>query len=255
MKEKTTGERIRAIRGDRSQADFGEEVLGSSQGAVSAWERDDKDRAPSAAIYFRLAALAPDPEDARFFLKQAGLTPEAVISLADSLLGKERNAFIVPPYDEAQRLPFPVSVSASLISKQSATFYVVAGKGHPTAHAGTGVAPGEIIVFEKCPPRYEDYIGEKVVAEFKDGLFVGRIGSSADEWGRYLMIGPPDVFPRGFHAGHGRIISVFGDIHPMGLEHRKLHEVTGIFGIWIAQFGTGAHDFWKKAAGIHMPKK
>ncbi|MGB9485930.1 MAG: helix-turn-helix transcriptional regulator, partial [Terriglobia bacterium] len=151
MKEKpaTVGERIKAIRGEMSQAEFGQ-LLDSSQGAVSAWERDDKDRSPSAAIYFRLAALAHDPDDSIFFLQQAGLDPDAVISVADVLLkegevkmdtilataeqvlneqlgdqqqrAKEGKDFIVPPYNDAQALPFEVSVPTSLVSNRASTF-------------------------------------------------------------------------------------------------------------------------------------
>jgi len=84
-KGETLGERIRRIRGETYQAEFGKR-LGVSQGAVSAWERDDKDRLPSADIYFRLAMLASLPEDQAFFLQKAGLSREVIVSAANKLV-------------------------------------------------------------------------------------------------------------------------------------------------------------------------
>lgn len=88
QKSETLGERIRRIRGDTYQAEFGKR-LGVSQGAVSAWEKDDKHRLPSADIYFRLAMLASLPEDQAFFLQKAGLSREIIVSAANKLM-KER---------------------------------------------------------------------------------------------------------------------------------------------------------------------
>lgn len=92
MKEKgeTLGERIRRVRGEMFQAGFGK-ALGVSQGTVSAWERDDKDRGPSAEMYFRLATLASDPKDSVFFLKQAGLREEDILRVAREIFA-ERTA-------------------------------------------------------------------------------------------------------------------------------------------------------------------
>jgi transcriptional regulator with XRE-family HTH domain len=281
QKQETAGERIERIRGERSQAEFGELLGGASQSAVSAWERDDKDRAPSAAIYFRLAALADDPDDAVFFLQQGGLPSEAVLSVADLLLkkgdvkmdailataeqvlkqqlgdqqqrAKEGKDLIVPPYPGVVKLPFDVTVAAVLVSNQASTFYVVA-PSEAYKPAGYGVAPGEIVVFERCALSHEIHIGEKVVAEFKDGLYVGRLN-----WAEgHLVIGPDDQVPGAWPLGAGsqaRIIGSFGHIEP-GLElHRQKHELTGLFGLWIAQFGTGVHPFWKKMAQRHGPKR
>jgi DNA-binding transcriptional regulator YiaG len=285
MRQKTAGERIESIRGDMSQAEFGK-LLDSSQGAVSAWERDDKDRSPSAAIYLRLAALANDPDDAVFFLEQGGVPSQAVISVANALLKKggvkvdtilataeallndqlgdqrdrekEGKDFIVPPLGEADRLPFDVCVAAPLVSNQASTFYIVA-PSEAYKPVGHGVAPGEIIVFERRElSSYEENIGEKVVTKFKDGIFVGRLGYVGEATSRHLVIGPADVPPNNWALGKGspaRIILSFGDIDPMFLSFRQKHEVSGLFGIWVAQFSTGVHAFWKKMAHIHGPKR
>jgi transcriptional regulator with XRE-family HTH domain len=80
----STGERIKALRGGESQAEFAKH-FGVSQGAVSAWERNDEDRAASAEIYFRLANLASDPADKIFFLGKAGLDEQTILSAAEKL--------------------------------------------------------------------------------------------------------------------------------------------------------------------------
>jgi len=85
MKE-TTGQRIRRMRKSRGedQVPFGKK-MGVGQGTVSAWERDDKDRAPSADMYFRLAILAAEPDDQAYFLQKAGLSGSVILSAADKI--------------------------------------------------------------------------------------------------------------------------------------------------------------------------
>ncbi len=90
----TVGERISKLRGAKTQADFAR-ALKVTQGAVSAWERNDKDRAPSADIYFRLASLADNPEDSLYFLGRAGLDPQAVYAVA----GKVKAEIFETPSD------------------------------------------------------------------------------------------------------------------------------------------------------------
>jgi transcriptional regulator with XRE-family HTH domain len=97
----TLGERIRAIRGEMHQAEFGK-LLGVSQGTVSAWERNDKDRPPSADMYFRLAGLASRPEDQAFFLQKAGLTGDIILSAAERIFA-DRSA--PPSKSEIFRVP------------------------------------------------------------------------------------------------------------------------------------------------------
>lgn len=102
-KTETAGERIRRIRkdGQQDQRSFGARV-GAAQGTVSAWERDDKDRAPSADMYFRLATLATKPEDQVFFLQRAGLSREVIISAANKLL---REQIVRPEAGERVYIP------------------------------------------------------------------------------------------------------------------------------------------------------
>jgi transcriptional regulator with XRE-family HTH domain len=231
MKQKTAGERIRELRGDMSQADFGQ-LLDSSQGAVSAWERDDKDRSPSAAVYFRLAALARDPEDTVFFLEQAGLQPDAVISVADALLKKgevkmdailataeeklrERmgdqkemeekgKVVLVPPFDKR---PGPyeedelIPVLAAKVRHKASTYYVEAPWSEFGA-VGHGVGPGDIVVFDTSgvePGDFDSLSGEVVALRIAPGenrpggLFVGRVGFIAEGPKlRHLVLGPID---------------------------------------------------------------
>jgi transcriptional regulator with XRE-family HTH domain len=284
QKQETTGERIERIRGNRSQVGFGELLGGASQSAVSAWERDDKDRAPSAAIYFRLAALADDPDDAVFFLQEGGVPSEAVISVANALLkkgdvkvdtilamaetllneqlgdqrkrAKEGKDVIVPPYRDAPRLPFDVSVPASLVSNQAATFYLVAGSQNLMGQPPYAVPPGEIVVFESHEPSYGGLVGEKLVFEFDDGLAIGRLGYMADEAGHHLVLGPANQYPRNWGGPASvRTISSFIKRRDLVTGHHKLRDVRRFFGIWIAQFSGAGDELWKKAARVHAPKE
>jgi len=284
-KAETAGQRINRIRGEMSQAKFGE-LLGSSQGAVSAWERDDKDRSPSAAIYFRLAALARDPDDSIFFLQQADLEPDAVISFAVVLLkkgevkmatilataeqvlkeqlgdqqqrAKEGKDFIVPPYKDAQPLPFQVSVPAPLVSNQASTFYEVVSTKNVYGRAGHRVEAGDILVFDSREvSSYDEILGEKAVFEFEDGLHVGRLGYVSEGGNRHLVIGPSDEYPGNWAfqstAGLRVISSQYASLDPGW--HRQSHEVRRYLGLLLAQFSTGVHDSWKRRAREHKPRK
>jgi transcriptional regulator with XRE-family HTH domain len=286
LKQETAGQRIERIRGDRTQAEFGVLLGGASQSAVSAWERDDKDRAPSSAIYFRLAALAHDSDDSIFFLQQAGLQPDAVISVADVLLKKgdvkmdailataeqvlkqqlgdqqqrtkEGKDFIVPPYPGIGRLPFDVSVPALLVSNQATTFYLPVVAKDIFNRAGHHVEHGDILVFDgREVSSFEEIAGEKVVIEFEDGLYVGRLGYMSEGTNRYLVVGPPDESPSGwaFHVTpHLRIIDS-SHAHHGAQSRREPEKVRRYLGVWLAQFSTGTHDWWKKMAQQHKPRK
>jgi len=85
-KSKSSGEHIHELRESRheTQEQFAKH-LGVKRAAVSAWEKDDKLRRPSAVIYLRLAALAPSPEEAAWFLKLAAVDERVIFSLAESL--------------------------------------------------------------------------------------------------------------------------------------------------------------------------
>lgn len=83
-KAKTSGERIRELRGKETQAEFAK-LLGVKRAAVSAWEKDDKLRSPSVVVYFKLASLARNAEEAAWFLRKAGVSDKVVFSLAEKL--------------------------------------------------------------------------------------------------------------------------------------------------------------------------
>lgn len=89
-KIETVGQRIRRIRKELAmdQEPFGRH-LGVGQGTVSAWERDDKKRAPSAEAFFRLATIAPQTDDQVFFLERAGLNREIIGRAAEKLIGEQ----------------------------------------------------------------------------------------------------------------------------------------------------------------------
>jgi transcriptional regulator with XRE-family HTH domain len=225
----TAGQRIRAIRGEKmSQAEFGQ-LLDSSQGAVSAWERDDTERSPSAAIYFRLAALAQDPEDSIFFLKQAGLQPDSVISVAallakggvkmDAILPaaeqllKERmgeqkqledegKVVLVPPFAEGvwatQQSLLRRTVDADKVTNKASTFYIVAPL--PPVHGSTGhdVIPGETIFFdsfEASTQRFFPFWHQVVLINPPNGkdLLIGRVTLLESAQGWHLVLGPADL--------------------------------------------------------------
>jgi transcriptional regulator with XRE-family HTH domain len=202
-KTATAGERIRAIRGEKSQEEFGK-LLDSSQGAVSAWERDDKDRSPSAAIYFRFAALANDFDDSVFFLEQAGLQPDAVVTVANMLLKRgEVNMDAILATAESRLIerfkdhweiqkegkdviarPFPgdpsmaqypnLNVPGMFVSTVASLYYIVApaspfgsmspfGSSSPFRAHGGGFAPGDLIFFEGSNVEWPDI--EKYIGE------------------------------------------------------------------------------------------
>jgi transcriptional regulator with XRE-family HTH domain len=171
MKQKveTLGQRIKRIRGKTYQADFGKR-LGVSQGAVSAWERDDKDRLPSADIYFRLAALGSHAEDQAFFLQKAGLSREIIVSAANKLIGhpivrpKEGDIVLIEPFrEEAQgsqeQLP-ALRLTANLAPDPTSMRYVIVN---------------------------EDFAGAEVISEFP--------GDSQDDVLGYLEPPGPQTYP------------------------------------------------------------
>jgi transcriptional regulator with XRE-family HTH domain len=232
LKEQTAGQRIERIRGDRTQAEFGALLGGASQSAVSAWERDDKDRAPSSAIYFRLAALADDPDDVGFFLEQGGVPSEAVISVADALLKKgevkmdailgtaeeklkdqmadqrqmadEGKVVLAQPFaDEdatGQQAPLLIPVPAFLVPHRASARYKIAPG--PPAFEGVrrGFSPGDILVFDTFKKREIDTsIGEELVAQVKHrrgslpgGLFLGRLFHVYEHGKRNTIFGAAD---------------------------------------------------------------
>jgi transcriptional regulator with XRE-family HTH domain len=285
MRQKTTGETIRAMRValGMNQEEFGR-LLDSSQGAVSAWERDDQNRSPSGVIYFRLAALAFDPDDSIFFLAQAGIQPDLVVSVA-ALLGKgginmdpilpiaeavlgeklelksqrelEGKDFIVPPLKGTQAVPFDVTIPASKVSNLASTFYMVVGTKSVYARAGCGVRAGDIVVLDNHEiSSYDEILGQRAVFQFEDGLFVGQLSYISEGATRHLVAGPSDepasnwAFRRTLNL---RVISSQASSLDPGW-HGKLH-APEYLGLWIAQVGADTPAEWKRMAEQHKPRK
>lgn len=109
QKDETFGERVRRIRGNMHQGEFGKQLgeglgkkTGVGQGTISAWERNDKDRPPSAEMCIRLAQLASRPEDRIFFLGKSGLSSQIILSASEMIQGERT----MPPVEgEIIRIP------------------------------------------------------------------------------------------------------------------------------------------------------
>lgn len=282
MAKKTTGNTIRGMRTalGETQEQFGQR-WGYTQGAVSGWESGNPDRWPSPEIYIRLAGLAFDPDDSIFFLEQAGIpldsvmaaaaqlgkggvSMEPILPVAERLLNEqlggqmqrelEGKDFIVPPYKGTERLPFDVPVVATLVPYRASTFYIVAGAKDPFSRAGYGVDPGDIIVFDNHEPSYERSLGEKVVFEFEDGLFVGRLGWHGEPDARHLAVGPSDELPGAWSSPIGTSVRVLDSTYThRAATHRQPHKIVRYLGVWRAQFGTGTQESWKRSARQHEP--
>lgn len=147
-KARTSGERIKKLRGSRTQVELARD-LGVKRAAVSAWEGDDKLRRPSAAIYLKLAALATDPEDSRWFLREAGIDERVIFSAAEKMgLGKS----IAPQESEIVRVPAlgaagsedigDILLPRSLIPNPNFARYFIAGE-YATQLV---LAPGVVVI-------------------------------------------------------------------------------------------------------------
>lgn len=79
-------ERIKKLQGKANQADFAR-ILGVSQSRISDWYAG---RRHTAEMYLRLAKLAPYPDNL-WFLGQAGMDEQEILSVAEALL-KQRSA-------------------------------------------------------------------------------------------------------------------------------------------------------------------
>jgi transcriptional regulator with XRE-family HTH domain len=192
-KTSESAERIKALRGHATQAEFAER-LGASQTTVSAWEVGDT--TPSAEAYFRLAGLASYPDNL-WFLKQAGIEPEGIVSIADKIL-KERGA---PPKAgeviriprlrvaaEGKEEPGPLLIRPAEFtpSPGSTKWFALEEK-----NASFPVKPGDIAVVDTSHAGARDlvlspFFNTVVLMEFKSestheglptGLFVGQLVS------------------------------------------------------------------------------
>jgi transcriptional regulator with XRE-family HTH domain len=94
----TIAERVRDLRGDKTQADFAAD-LGVSQQQVSALEKGTD--SPSADALVRLGNVSPYPDNV-WFWKQAGLDSNKMVATAEQVL-KDRGA--APTPGEIVRIP------------------------------------------------------------------------------------------------------------------------------------------------------
>jgi transcriptional regulator with XRE-family HTH domain len=193
MKKITIGERISKLRGPKTQAEFAKE-LRVTQGAVSAWERNDKDRAPSADVYFRLGSLAENPEDSLYFWGLAGLDAQAILSAAGKVF---KDRFAPPVEGEIYRVPRSslieraanqpsVPVPGGLVQNPSSTGCLELG----SESVGYWLAHGDLIVVDTSSDNVEALNGRAILAQFsreargegglllpssEDGFVMGRL--------------------------------------------------------------------------------
>ena len=187
------GERIRSQRGDRTQAEFAD-LLKVSQAAVSALELGEN--LPSAETCFRLATLAPDPEDKVFFFKLGGVEPQALICAANRI-SEERNAPAKP--GEVVRLPLhrmaargveetgaQILMPAERIPSPRSTIGVTLDEGS----SNFAFAPGDILFIDSSRPEPLDlpsFFNEMVAMiftatqEYRD--------TAENPWPRKLIVG------------------------------------------------------------------
>lgn len=196
----TSGDRIKKLRGSRTQAELARE-LGVKRAAVSAWEGDDKLRKPSAAIFLKLASLTPSREDAEWFIKCAGLTEDALLSAAGkvrkgrSVAAGPDDIIMVGPLagtTDIDRIPF----TSKPAPDPDFTSYFVAD----IECAQLILAPGVVILDTKDRGnRIEPFWGEIVLARMPELTveqrlqFPGAIGGYA--LGKIWKVHP--VVPRG----------------------------------------------------------
>jgi transcriptional regulator with XRE-family HTH domain len=218
LKKGTLGERIKRIRGEVYQANFGKR-LGVSQATVSAWERDDESRPPSADMYFRLASLSPPPEDQAFFLQKAGLSQEIIISAAEKLFA-DRSA--LPSKGEIFRVPtvertatgnqdtgrfFPVP--AHLLPSPASTIALIVHE----CCANRTLPAGDILLLDTSrtgTQKAASFLNQAVVVDINwEHERIGGTPMMSHDRGRHssmflrhVVSGNP--FPEGLYMGHLR---------------------------------------------------
>jgi len=219
-KRETLGEKIKRIRGETYQADFGKR-LGVSQGTVSAWERDDKDRLPSADMHFRLAAIASRPEDQIFFLQQAGLSRETIISAANELVKeqiarpKEGEMVVVRPVEQSwikgQEPPPGILFASALSAKPMLTRYFTVDE----YSSGYGFETGDILLLDISQvdtPSLMPFWEQPILAEHTDPANCSRkeqiVGRLFLRESRHEA-----VPPLAFHAFYDGMLQPWTNLH------------------------------------------
>jgi transcriptional regulator with XRE-family HTH domain len=199
-KSSESGKQIRELRDELGlkQVEFAER-LGVTQATISSWEAGDEDRAPSAEAYIHLALLASYPKSL-WFWKQAGIDPEAIVSVADKIL-KERGAPAKvgeavrrPRYRMIDRGreeagPLLILPGEFILNPGSTVCFVLDGKS-----ASFVFAPGDIVVVDASDVEVPDlalspFFDKIVLMEFNaeslrknmphyhgpEGLFIGKL--------------------------------------------------------------------------------
>lgn len=243
-KKPSGGERIRALRRSRgeNQAEFGK-VLGVGQGAISAWELDDKARAPSADAFFRLADLAKEPEDKLLFLANAGLTPKTIQSAARRLekdfledhlesstaLEVKGDVILIPrcryTVQGREEIGPPVPVAVELIANPASTVCVVL----ETAGIGRGGGFAIVDTVDSDSVNLASFWGQAVLAEFAprseredypgwpEGIVPGVLYLEAEEGGLEGTRWIANLLPVG-----RSILSTFPVVIGMWIERRPI---------------------------------
>jgi transcriptional regulator with XRE-family HTH domain len=248
----TVGQRIKRIRNalGMDQEPFGKR-LGFGQGTVSAWERDDKDRAPSAEAYFRLATIATRPEDRVFFLRQAGLSQGIILSAAERILAES----IAPPI-KGEIFRVPIVRRSPRGNEETGEFYPISAAQveHPSstvcllvdeASATALVPSGTLIVLDTLDsdsadlrPFWRRIILLDIDAEHSHGRTSQIIWGSAWHHGlsigrlRYEKAEDPALFikPRHFLVWHA-VFAVLTDSETL----QRIKRTEMIVGEWHAE--------------------
>lgn len=167
------GERIETVRISRheNQKEFGES-LGVSQGTVSAWERDDHERRPSAEMLLKISGLCKDSADTIWFLEKAGLTREVIVAAAAGI-SKERTRaagegelIYVPGEQEAANRRAGMWLPAKLVPNPDLSSLVVIDE----RSAGSVLKAGDVIVMER------NLVDPVLLGPWRDQLIVVELG-------------------------------------------------------------------------------
>lgn len=258
-KGETLGQRIYRIRGKTKQAEFGKRI-GVSQGAVSAWERDDKDRLPSADTYFRLAVLAPLDSDKAFFLQKAGLSRETIVSAANELIGdqvvhpRESDVVLIQPLGQntegtAGQRP-PLRVTANIAPNPTTTRYLAVNKEEFVGQQVYSSFPGNSVDYSAF---YNSKFGAEETGasmhsplELGDIIFVDISESGAVDfspfWGRLILVGSEERSAPKYLIGQLGLMPTRGLVFTASLHiwTTSEHEPYEI-GMWRGELPASAH--------------